>query len=215
MRAPCSTASLPQSRPLLLLLLLLLSLLGSAPSAPGQQSAQAVRRELREIYAALGKPEKIDTIDGLLEQYAGHESVLLAAVKKKYGLDDEQADDGERTDGAGGSSCDADDDSVVVWPNATGGAGCDDLRGPLPGAEFFRPLAGGVDAFTSQYWGRSPLALKRSVCQPNANYGAAGLDDLVRLFPGAFSSVDQKQDLALLSFVSVELPTASSCPPLR
>lgn len=191
----------------------LLLLLFSSPLAPGttrSPSARAVRRELREIYS-VHRPDRLDTIDALLQEYAGHEGVLLAAVQKKYGLDEGSSvghTDGNRGSEGPDSSCEA--AAAVVWPNASGtvGTSCDTLHGELAPADFFRPLPGGVDTFVNTYWGRSPVVLKRSVCQPNSNYGGAGLDDLARLFPGAFGSVDAKKNLALLSFVSNSLPLA-------
>ena len=191
-------------------LLLLLFSSSLVPGTTRSLSARAVRRELREIYS-VHRPDRLDTIDALLQEYAGHEGVLLAAVQKKYGLD-EGSSIGHIDDNSGNetpdSSCEA--AAAVVWPNASGlvGTSCDTLHGELAPADFFRPLPGGVDRFVNTYWGRSPVALKRSVCQPNSNYGGAGLDDLARLFPAAFGSVDAKKDLALLSFVSNSLPLA-------
>ena len=191
------------------LLVLLLYSLSILPGTARSLSVRAARRQLREIYEA-HRPDRLNTIDALLQEYAGHEDVLLAAVQKKYGLDegnsaDHTHDDSGSTDTD--SSCTAGAAAAVVWPNTSGvmGSSCDTLNAKLAPADFFRPLPDGAHKFVNEYWGRSPVALKRSVCKPNSNYDGAGLDDLARLFPGAFGSVDAKRDLALLSFVSCSL----------
>ena len=187
---------------MLRLLVAVIVVSGVAVVLPGQpaMSAEEVRRELRGIYK-VHRPHKLSSVDDLLEEYEGSEYVLLEAVRRKYGLLEEEGDtEGEDLSGGG---CDA-GLPTVVWPNATGNAltpaGCAGLTSRLDAAEFFRPLPGGTDAFVGKYWGRSPLALKRSVCEPNRNYEAAGLDDMARLFPGAFNTIDTAKDLALLSF---------------
>ncbi len=189
--------------------MVLLYSLSILPGTARSLSARAARLQLQEIYE-VHRPDRLNTIDALLQEYAGHEEVLLAAVQKKYGLGEGNSAD-HTHDESGSADADSsctDDAAAVVWPNASGalGSSCDKLNEELAPADFFRPLYGGTDRFVSGYWGRSPVALKRSVCRPNSNYGGAGLDDLARLFPSAFGSVDAKQDLALLSFVSCCLP---------
>lgn len=171
------------------------------------QTVEEVRRELQGIYK-VHRPHKLSTtIDGLLAEYEGSEDVLLEAVQRKYGLFEEDGPNEEEEVGG----CDA-DLPTVVWPNdtdvtaASGDAlppGCEGLTNRLDAADFFRPL--GTGAFVSKYWGRSPLALKRSVCQPNRNYEGAGLEDWARLFPGAFNKIDTADNLALLSFRSGDM----------
>ena len=59
-------------------------------SAEAQLDTKHLKAMLREIYAA-HNPERLDAVDDLWAEYAGNEAVLLAAVRKKYGIVPQQS----------------------------------------------------------------------------------------------------------------------------
>jgi hypothetical protein len=65
----------------------------SAATAARKKSAREVRAALIEIYTA-HKPSKLGSVEGLLEEWKGHETELLANVRAKYAAQDSAEFDG-------------------------------------------------------------------------------------------------------------------------